>query len=153
MMHRVLAWLREHQPRAPRLSIVHGDYRLGNFLERDGRITAILDWELVHLGDPHEDLAWSCLPQYRGGTDLMSQLVPREELYARHQAKTGLPVDPAAVHFYTILSLFKLTAIHMAGAHAFEHQGFFDLRMPAIATQIAPVLRQLEKALGQEGPA
>ncbi len=151
MMHRVLAWLRANQPRAPRLSIVHGDYRLGNFLELDGRITAILDWELVRLGDPHEDLAWSCLPQYRGGTELMSQLVAREELYARHQAKTGLPVDPASVHFYTILSLLKLAAIHMAGAHAFEHQGFFDMRMPAIATQIAPVLRQLEKAL-QQGP-
>ena len=147
MMHRVLAWVRAHQPRAPRLSIVHGDYRLGNFLERDGRITAILDWELVRLGDPHEDLAWSCLPQYRGGTELMSQLVRREELYARHEAKTGLAVDATAMHFYTILSLLKLAAVHMAGAHAFEHQGFHDMRMPAMATQIAPVLRQLEKAL------
>lgn len=36
--------------------LVHGDYRTGNFLEQGGRITAILDWELVHLGDPHEDL-------------------------------------------------------------------------------------------------
>jgi hypothetical protein len=35
----------------------------------------------------------------------------------------------------------------MAGAHAFEHKGFCDMRMPAMATQIAPVLRQLEKAL------
>ncbi len=147
MMHKVLAWLRAHAPVAPRLSIVHGDYRLGNFLEQDGRITAILDWELVRLGDPHEDLGWSCLPQYRGGTELMSQLISRDELYARHEAKTGLPVQPESMHFYTIFSLLKLAAVHMAGAHAFEHKGFFDMRMPAMATQIAPVLRQLEKAL------
>ncbi len=152
MMHKVLAWLRAHAPVAPRLSIVHGDYRLGNFLEQDGRITAILDWELVHLGDPHEDLGWSCLPQYRGGTELMSQLISREELYARHEAKTGQPVQPESMHFYTIFSLLKLAAVHMAGAHAFEHKGFFDMRMPAMATQIAPVLRQLEKALDARPP-
>ena len=66
MAHRALQWLRGNAPVAERLSLVHGDYRLGNFLERDGRISAILDWELVHLGDPVEDLGWAFLPQYRG---------------------------------------------------------------------------------------
>jgi aminoglycoside phosphotransferase (APT) family kinase protein len=45
-------WLREHLPPADRIVLVHGDYRSGNFLYDDGgRITAILDWELAHLGD------------------------------------------------------------------------------------------------------
>ncbi len=51
-----LLWLRANSPRAPRISIIHGDYRIGNFLVLDGRISAMLDWELVHLGDPHQDL-------------------------------------------------------------------------------------------------
>jgi len=63
-----LRWLKSHCPRAPRVTIVHGDYRTGNFLQQDGAITAILDWELVHLGDPHEDLAWASMPMYKGGT-------------------------------------------------------------------------------------
>jgi aminoglycoside phosphotransferase (APT) family kinase protein len=66
MAHRAFAWLRRSPPKASRVAIVHGDCRLGNFLERNDRITAILDWELVHLGDPIEDLGWAFLPQYRG---------------------------------------------------------------------------------------
>lgn len=147
MMRKLLAWLRANAPVAPQLSIIHGDYRLGNFLEVDGAITAVLDWELVHIGDPHEDLAWMCLPQYRGGTPLMSKLIAREELYQRHAARTGRPVDPEAMRYYTLFSLMKLAATHMAGVYAFEKRGFHDMRMPAMGTQIAPVLRQAEKAL------
>lgn len=45
-------------PRQQRTVITHGDYRLSNLLVRDGRITAVLDWELCTLGDPLADLAW-----------------------------------------------------------------------------------------------
>lgn len=147
MLNRAFAWLRAHMPRAERLAIVHGDYRLGNFLAVGDRITAILDWELVQIGDPHEDLAWVCLPQYRSGSPLMSKLISREELYARHQAKTGVVVNEAAMRFYTIFSLVKLVITHSAGVYAFERNGFHDLRMAAIGTQIAPTLRQIEKLL------
>lgn len=147
MLHRVFGWLKGNAPVAPRLSIVHGDYRLGNFLELDGHITAILDWELTHLGDPHEDLAWTCLPQYRGGTPLMSKLVSREDLYRRHQAISGFEISEASMHYYTLFSMVKLAVTHMAAAYAFERSGFHDLRMPAMGTQIAPTLRQIEKML------
>ena len=60
--------------------MVHGDYRIGNFLELDGRISAILDWELVHLGDPMEDLGWICLQAWRGRSPYMCHLFTREEL-------------------------------------------------------------------------
>lgn len=147
MVHRALAWLRHDPPVAPRIAIVHGDYRLGNFLAEGAEITALLDWELVHLGDPHEDLAWACLPQYRGGTELMSKLTARDELYSRYAARAGFAVDAEAMQYYTIFSLLKLAITHMAGVNAFERRGFSDMRMPAMGTQIAPVLRQIEKAI------
>jgi aminoglycoside phosphotransferase (APT) family kinase protein len=147
MIHYATRWLRANLPVAPRVSIVHGDYRLGNFLAIGERITAILDWELVHLGDPHEDLAWACLPQYRNGTTLMSRLIARDALYARYEAKTGFKVDEATMRFYEIFSLYKLAITHMAGVAVFERNDFHDMRMPAMGTQIAPVLRQIEKAL------
>jgi aminoglycoside phosphotransferase (APT) family kinase protein len=51
--------LREHYPGDPeRLVLDHGDPGVGNLLWQDGRITALLDWELSHLGDPHDDLAF-----------------------------------------------------------------------------------------------
>jgi aminoglycoside phosphotransferase (APT) family kinase protein len=147
MAHRAFAWLRRNQPRAPHVAIVHGDYRLGNFLERNDRITAILDWELVHLGDPVEDLGWAFLPQYRGGTGLVCGLASEEAFLARYEARSGVRVDRAAVHFYIVFSLLKLALTHMAAARCFEDGRFNDMRMPAMATQIAPVFRQIAKAL------
>ena len=148
MAHRAFAWLEDNQPVAPRVSIVHGDYRLGNFLEQDGRITAILDWELVHLGDPTEDLGWAFLPQYRGGTGLVCGLASEEDFLARYEAKAGFAVDRKALRFYLVFALLKLALTHMAAARCFEDGRFSDMRMPAMATQIAPVLRQIEKTLG-----
>jgi len=147
MAHRAFAWLRQNKPRAERVSIVHGDYRLGNFLERDDRITAILDWELVHLGDPIEDLGWAFLPQYRGGTKFVCGLEDEAAFLARYEQRACLTVDRRALNFYVVFSLLKLALTHMAAARCFESGEFNDMRMPAMATQIAPVFRQIEKAL------
>lgn len=147
MAHRTLAWLRAHAPTAERVSLVHGDYRLGNFLEREGRISAILDWELVHVGDPVEDLGWAFLPQYRGGTPLVCGLASEADFLARYEARSGLKVKPASLKFYRVFSLLKLAFTHMAAARCFEDGLFNDMRMPAMATQIAPVFRQIAKIL------
>ena len=147
MAHLAFAWLGQNQPKASRVAIVHGDYRLGNFLERNDRITAILDWELVHLGDPIEDLGWAFLPQYRGGTGLVCGLASEADLLARYEARSGASVDRGALKFYIVFSLLKLALTHMAAARCFEDGRFNDMRMPAMATQMAPVFRQLEKAL------
>ena len=52
-----ISWLRRNPPLpAQQISVVHGDYRAGNFLfDITGKIHAILDWEMMHLGDPLED--------------------------------------------------------------------------------------------------
>jgi aminoglycoside phosphotransferase (APT) family kinase protein len=142
-----LAWLRANQPVAPKVSIIHGDYRIGNFLEQDGRITSILDWELVHLGDPHEDLGFVCLRTFRGGTPYMCRLISREDLYRRYSELSGFEVDPAAVHYYEVFNNFKLVAIHAAAAGCFEAGQFNDLRMPAMGAQMPRLLLQLEKMI------
>lgn len=147
MMHRALGWLRQRLPVAPRISLVHGDYRIGNFLEKEGRITAILDWELVHLGDPIEDLGWAMLPQFQAGTGLVSALLDEASFIRRYEDKVGFAVEPAALAFYKVLALVKLALTHMAAARCFEDGRFSDMRMPAMTTQIAPVLRQIAKTI------
>ncbi len=147
MLHKALRWLRGHAPTAPRVSLVHGDYRLGNFLEHGGRITAILDWELVHAGDPHEDLGWAFLPQYAAGSGLVCRLVPRDEFIARYELESGLKVDARSLHFYLVLAMVKIALTQIAAIRCFEDGSFNDMRMPAMGTQVAPALRQLEKLL------
>lgn len=65
-----LNYLRRHPPSPPNeLRLVHGDFRNGNILVADGQLTAVLDWELAHIGDPMEDLAWMCVRMWRFGND------------------------------------------------------------------------------------
>ncbi len=140
-------WLLEHPPIAPRLSIVHGDYRTGNFLEVTGKITSILDWELAHIGDPHEDLGWASLPMYMGGTKLICRLVEPDRFFEHYQSRVSFELSMKSVAYYKAFSLLKLAATHMAAARCFEDGRFNDLRMPAMGSQILPVLRQLEKSI------
>ncbi len=142
-----LRWLKAHTPVAPRVAIVHGDYRTGNFLEQGGRITAILDWELVHLGDPHEDLGWASLPMYMGGSGLICRLAEPDWFYRRYGERAGFEVDMASLRYYQALSLLKLAATHMAAARCFEEGRFNDMRMPAMGSQVATCLRQMEKVI------
>ena len=58
--------LRENLPISREIRLVHGDYRTGNFLYDQNGITGILDWEMAHLGDPHEDLGWAMTPLFAG---------------------------------------------------------------------------------------
>ena len=63
-----LAWLDRRKPApTPRPVLVHGDYRTGNYLADESGVTAILDWEGAHLGDPVEDLGWLCVKSWRFG--------------------------------------------------------------------------------------
>ena len=50
--------LHEDMPEQIGSAIVHGDYRIGNMIIRDGRMAALLDWELCTLGDPLADLGY-----------------------------------------------------------------------------------------------
>ncbi|MCX4094958.1 phosphotransferase family protein [Nocardia sp. alder85J] len=62
-----LRWLREHAPVARPNALVHGDFRLGNFLVEPSGVRAVLDWELAHRGNPIEDLGWLCVRAWRFG--------------------------------------------------------------------------------------
>ena len=46
---------------------MHGDFRMGNLIVDDSGLAAVLDWELVHIGEVYEDLAWFCIRAWRFG--------------------------------------------------------------------------------------
>ena len=54
----VASALRASIPEGARPTVNHGDYRLGNTLCVDGRIEAVIDWEIWSVGDPRVDLTW-----------------------------------------------------------------------------------------------
>ncbi len=115
-----LGWLRDHRPVAQRVVLVHADYRTGNFLVDGGRIIGVLDWEMVHLGDPLEDVAWACLRSWRWAGDArVGGLLPRDEWYRRYHEASGLQVDPESVRFWEVLGNVKWAVICLTGARSF----------------------------------
>lgn len=140
-------WLHRNCPMPPRVTIVHGDYRIGNFLEHNGRITAILDWELTHLGDPHEDLGWALVPTFNGGSRKLYGIMERNEVIDRYQEKSGIALSERSLVYYEAAALYQMAAIQLCAVHAFEVAGFNDMRMAAMATQMASIVRALDKAI------
>jgi aminoglycoside phosphotransferase (APT) family kinase protein len=130
LMRLAAGWMRENLAPIDRVSVVHGDFRAGNFLftEHDARITAWLDWELGHLGDRHEDLAWQVMNVHThyaedGKTVLAGSFLPADELFAAYEKASGLSVDPKRITFYRILNAYKSAAIVLGTGYRAAHGG------------------------------
>ena len=129
-------WLRANPPPpARRISVVHGDYRTGNFLyRRDGEIYGILDWEMAHLGDPLEDLAWSFMEAWEWARDgRKGGIIDAEEAIRVYETATGEPVDREALHWWDVFSGVKGQAIWLTGARSFQEGRSSELVLPLTA--------------------
>lgn len=108
-------------PAAQRLSVVHGDYRTGNFLfDSTGTIRAILDWEMAHVGDPLEDLAWALDPLWSTDRENPGGMLPRGEAIGIWETSSGLVADPRALQWWTMFASLKGLAIWISSAKEFQ---------------------------------
>jgi aminoglycoside phosphotransferase (APT) family kinase protein len=147
-----LAWLRRSLPDAPEITLVHGDFRLGNWLvEQRGdaaTLLGVLDWEMVHLGDPLEDLAWCSCELWRGGTPFAGALLEPEAFAAAYSAASGRAVDAERMAFYRVLAVVKMIAIMLTGIRAFRDGRTSDLRMAIFDHQLPFLFALLALARG-----
>ena len=119
-----------HAPPPPpaRLSVIHGDLRSGNFLhDGAGRILAVLDWEMAHLGDPLEDLAWALDPLWSRPEDSrISGMVTRDQALAIWRAASGLELDAGALNWWSLFASVKAQAIWISSAKAWLEGGMTE---------------------------
>jgi aminoglycoside phosphotransferase (APT) family kinase protein len=115
-----LRWLEANRPGPGRRAVVHGDFRNGNLIVGPEGLRAVLDWELVHAGDPMEDLAWLCVRAWRFGADPpVGGFGTYDQLIEAYQAAGGTTVDRAALHWWVVLGTLKwgVMCIMQASAH------------------------------------
>jgi aminoglycoside phosphotransferase (APT) family kinase protein len=140
------AWARSREPDpvAPRL--VHGDFRIGNCLIADGRVTGVLDWELSFVGDPRFDLGYLALEYHAGkfakpGSSLLNAVAERDWFDERYAEATGQPVDAEVVRTFSVVGALMLSAILVTGIHEYSQRRTDDIRL--VWTRFAlPGLRQ-----------
>ncbi|HEX4109371.1 MAG TPA: phosphotransferase family protein [Solirubrobacteraceae bacterium] len=144
-----LSWLTAHPPRATEPRLVHGDFKANNVLvSPDGRAT-VIDWEMAHLGDPVEDLAWTLL--WAAEADLVGGMLERDEYLQAYERASGNAVDPEALFFWELFALVKLAAIFLTGVRA-GGAGLPTLMMLGRATPVLErrILARLRSALERD---
>ncbi len=113
-------WLEAHRPAISGGVVVHGDFRLGNVMVGHDGLRAVLDWELVHLGDPMEDLGWLCVKAWRFGSPRpVAGVGEYQQLFDAYEAAGGRAVDADIVRWWEVLGTLKwgIMCILQANAH------------------------------------
>jgi len=118
------AWLDDHRPEPTGRVLLHGDLRMGNIIVGPDGLAAAIDWELVHLGDPLEDLAWLCVKAWRFGAPLpVGGVGTFDDLFSAYEATSGRRIDREAFHWWLVMNTLKWgigcmgqAAVHLSGA-------------------------------------
>jgi aminoglycoside phosphotransferase (APT) family kinase protein len=153
-MEDLMTWLEENQPPADdKVALVHGDYRMDNFVFHHQRpeIIAVLDWELSTLGHPYADLAYQCMqlrlptendrPSGLAGLDRAALGIPGEAEYIDRYCKRMNINDIDHWTFYLSFSFFRLAAI-IQGVAARALQGnASNAKAKALGERVEPVAR------------
>ena len=123
IMEIIYRWLIANAPPLDHVSIVHGDYRSGNFLfdEEQGKITAWLDWEGASLGDRHQDLTYAIMPSFAHlaedeATLLGSGMMAENDLYVAYEKASGLTVDPVRIAYFNIYNRYLIAILTLAAS-------------------------------------
>ena len=141
----VFGWLHRRMPAPGRLAIVHGDLRLGNFLHDQGRITLLLDWEMAHLGDAMEDIAWAWRSMWSP-----EAFLPLQEALPLYEKAAGHAVDPRRLAWYRIFSEAKFAVISLTAARSFMDGATDNLRLAGRASKVSDCLRLALQWMNEE---
>ncbi len=149
-----ISWLKDHLPPAGPVRLVHGDFRMSNFLVTEEGLNAVIDWELAHLGDPVEDLAWLCVRSWRftrpgrpaGGLASRAHLL---DLYAE---ATGDTVDPNHLRFWEVLGNVKWAVICLLQCRRFQSGRDRSIELAAIGRRVEePIYDMIRLLEGRDG--
>lgn len=99
-----IRWCEENLPPPVPPALVHGDFRMGNLMADSAGLAAVLDWEIAHWGDVHEDLAYGCMTVWRFGHIEKPAFgcADLESYFAAYEAESGRTVDRARFRFWLV---------------------------------------------------
>jgi aminoglycoside phosphotransferase (APT) family kinase protein len=136
-----LRWLELNSRPSPEITLVHQDFRTGNYLVDERGLTAILDWEFCAWGDPMSDIGWFCAKCWRfGAADREAGgIAARAPFYRSYEAACGRRIDPAAVHYWEVAAHVRwaVIALQQAARHLSGAQRSLEL---ALTGRILPEL-------------
>ncbi|UCH48709.1 MAG: phosphotransferase family protein [Betaproteobacteria bacterium] len=108
MLDYAARWLLDHLPGGEEATLVHNDFRNGNLMVDTSGVSAVLDWEIAHIGDPMHDLGWLCTNSWRfGRADLpVGGFGSYDDLFSAYESASGRKVDRERVKFWEVYGSF-----------------------------------------------
>jgi aminoglycoside phosphotransferase (APT) family kinase protein len=151
-------WLAANRPAPSPPHLVHGDYRMGNLIVEGSDLAAVLDWELVHVGEVYEDLAWFCIRAWRFGAPpdrAAGGLGGVEDFLCGYEQAGGTAVDRAAFHWWLVLATLRWGVICRYQAERHLSGQTRSVELAAIGRRVCEtewdVLNLLDNALPDAG--
>ena len=136
-----LRWCERHAPEPLPATLLHRDYRTGNYLVHEGRLAAVLDWEFAGWGDPREDIGWMFARCWRfGRADRIAGGVgPAAAFLEAYGRASAHPVDESQTHYWQVLAHIRwaVIALQQAERHRSGAQSSLEL---ALTAHIVPEL-------------
>ncbi len=136
-------WLRAHPLPAVGHRLVHGDFKTNNLMLTDNGQATILDWEMAHLGDPVEDLAWTLL--WTTPDDLVGGLLSRATYLDAYARLCGHPVAQDRLFYWEMFARVKLAAIFIAGVETTPR----DMAVSPLHAMLGRALPMLDRDLAR----
>lgn len=134
-----ISWLKANAPATKEFVLVHGDFRLGNLMVDEEGLAAVLDWELAHLGDPREDLAWICVNSWRFGQSQsrVGGFGQLDDMLATYNSATGQNFTPKDIDWWEMLGTLKWGVMCMIMYEAFRSGGDPSVERAAIGRRVS----------------
>jgi aminoglycoside phosphotransferase (APT) family kinase protein len=144
-------WLHERAPTARRAALVHGDFRIGNVMFDERGLTAVLDWELAHVGDAMEDLGWLAVRAWRFGRDDLPAggLCSREELWSAYEREAGASIDRSSALWWEVFGNWKWAIICVLQAASHKAGRYPNVELASLGRRVAEVEWELISLLEQ----
>ena len=108
-----LRWCEINAPEREETTVIHRDYRTGNYLVHEGHLSGVLDWEFTAFGNPLEDLGWICVRYWRfARPDLeVGGIVPAEEFIPAYERASGRKVSRRDLDYWQVMGNLRWAMI------------------------------------------
>ncbi len=145
--------LEQQCPEAGEAVFLHGDFRMGNLMIDEAGISAVLDWELCHVGDAEQDLAYMCAPSWRFGhyENPVGGFGKIDDFINHYESISGCKVDRVRFDFWLIFSTLWWGIVCLRMLDSWRTETERTLERAVIGTRVSEV--ELDLVLLLEGDA
>ncbi len=148
-----LRWTEKHLPPDGDIRLLHGDFRIGNFIvDKDG-LKGIVDWEFGQLGDPYQDLAWPCVRGWRYGSGLLplGGIGQREPFLRAYEQASGRTIDRRTVDLWEIIGNLRWAVAALAQAHRHLSGRDVSVELASLGRRSAEMQLEVLRLIAEQG--